>query len=340
MENKKIFVLCPSGAVSGGPEALHQLVYYINKVNEISTIVYLAERNEAVQIPHQYMKYTKKFILLHEIPDEKDIHIILPEVYFFLIDRFKNATVSIWWLSVNNAGLGKPPSRKNLFLRLYLKAITRLKLNQNNYMIKNAKARAIHYCQGLTNYVGSYYAYEFLKAAKISNVRKLIEPIGKTFLDDIGEVSFTSKNRSNKILYNPVKDFKNIIPRIAACNPELEFIALKGYSHHQMIDLFKHSKLYIDFGIFPGPERIPKEAVMCGCLILTGRFGASNYFGDVPIPDTYKIRSVNNLKKISSRINEMLKNYDTIISDFEAYRDVVKQLERNFEDTVRKTFFE
>lgn len=48
MKTKKIFVLCPSGAVSGGPEALHQLVYYINKVEEISTIAYLAESNEAV----------------------------------------------------------------------------------------------------------------------------------------------------------------------------------------------------------------------------------------------------------------------------------------------------
>lgn len=159
-------------------------------------------------------------------------------MYLFLIKRFEKATVSVWWLSVNNAGLGKPPSRKNLFLRLYLKVITRLKLNQNNYMIKNAKAKAIHYCRDITNYVGSHYAYDFLQSAKIPTVKKLIEPIGKTFLDDVGEINFTSKNRSNKVLYNPVKDFKNIIPKIAAFNPELEFIPLKGYSHHQMIDLF------------------------------------------------------------------------------------------------------
>lgn len=78
---------------------------------------------------------------------------------------------------------------------------------------------------------------------------------------------------------------------------------------------------------------------MCGCLVYTGRYGASNYFGDVPIPNKYKIRFVSNLKKISSKITDMLENYDTIISDFDVYRDVVRKLEKNFEDTIRHEFF-
>ena len=64
---------------------------------------------------------------------------------------------------------------------------------------------------------------------------------------------------------------------------EINFIPLKGYNQKELISLIqgKHGLHWIWF--FPGAERLPKEAVINGCLIITGRNGASNSHGDVHI---------------------------------------------------------
>ena len=64
---------------------------------------------------------------------------------------------------------------------------------------------------------------------------------------------------------------------------EINFIPLKGYNQKELISLFRESMVYMDFGFFPGAERLPKEAVINGCLIITGRNGASDFHGDVHI---------------------------------------------------------
>ena len=50
-------------------------------------------------------------------------------------------------------------------------------------------------------------------------------------------------------------------------------------------ELLSKCKVYIDFGHFPGKDRVPREAAMCNCCIITGKYGASNFteeklFGD------------------------------------------------------------
>jgi len=57
--------------------------------------------------------------------------------------------------------------------------------------------------------------------------------------------------------------------------------------------------MYIDFGTHPGKDRIPREAALRNCIVLTNRNGAADNNVDVPIPNEYKIHSVlSNLGKI------------------------------------------
>ena len=89
---------------------------------------------------------------------------------------------------------------------------------------------------------------------------------------------------------------------IAYC-PEIEFHALQGYNQKQLLELYRNSKVYMDFGTFPGAERVPKEAVVNGCSVLTGLYGASGYYNDVPLPKEYKIEAnVKNLPLIKEKL--------------------------------------
>jgi len=44
-------------------------------------------------------------------------------------------------------------------------------------------------------------------------------------------------------------------------------------------------KLYVDFGKHPGKDRMPREAAVHGCCIITGRRGAAGNPFDIPIPN-------------------------------------------------------
>lgn len=79
--------------------------------------------------------------------------------------------------------------------------------------------------------------------------------------------------KENLILYNPKKDFP--IQKNNRKNPNFKFVPLVGYSRAELNDLFDKAKIYIDFGNFPGKDRLPREAVIHKCCIITGKNGAS-----------------------------------------------------------------
>lgn len=58
------------------------------------------------------------------------------------------------------------------------------------------------------------------------------------------------------------------------------------------------SKVYIDFGNHPGKDRIPREAAISGCIVITGKRGAAAFAEDVCIPETYKFDESCAKKKI------------------------------------------
>ena len=48
---------------------------------------------------------------------------------------------------------------------------------------------------------------------------------------------------------------------------------------------------YIDFGPHPGMDRLPREAALAGCIVLTIGEGAANFDKDVPLPPQFKFKS-------------------------------------------------
>ena len=52
-------------------------------------------------------------------------------------------------------------------------------------------------------------------------------------------------------------------------------IELKGFNNKQIINIFKKTKIYLDFGYHPGKDRMPREAVLFNNCIITNKRGSA-----------------------------------------------------------------
>jgi hypothetical protein len=148
----------------------------------------------------------------------------------------------------------------------------------------------------------------------------------------------TTENRNDIILYNPKKGYK-YTKELIKLTPGWTWIPLQGLTVDEMINLFKISKIYVDFGFHPGKDRIPREAALNGCCIITGRKGSANYFEDVAIFDYYKIDEIRSSKAaVISRIREVLIDYDHHFRNFDFYRERILEEKKIFEKHVKDIF--
>ncbi len=334
------YVLCPYGLVTGGPDALHQLVYYLNKINKNAKLVYLNALRNDYEIPKQYQRYIDSYILFNQLEDSEDNVIIIPEFLSHLAKKYKKSKVYIWWLSVDyNLDKTSLPYKLLLIVTYLLRAFKYRKIGfrRFNMMFKNVfykkKYDFKHEMKNVSHLCASYYAYDFVKKNGSNNAKLCIEPISLRFLEN----NSIDSNKQDIVLYNPKKCGEFVKKLIEKSNNSIVYVPLEGYSQDELIDLYKKSKVYIDFGPFPGAERMPKEAVLNGCVIITGKFGASNFYGDVPIKDEYKFDANDeNIVSIIGKIKYSLLNYQVIKNDFDEYRNRVLSLENNFIEALKE----
>ena len=94
----------------------------------------------------------------------------------------------------------------------------------------------------------------------------------------------------------------------------------------QMRDVLETSKVYIDFGHHPGKDRIPREAAVSGCCVLTGLRGSARFYQDVPIPEAYKYEDViGSIPDIVRQIKSCITDYERHYADFEEYRQMTEE---------------
>ena len=345
VESKKIYVFCPNDIVTGGPDALHQMVYYLNDVGCDANIVYYAfSKKHKFFIPEAYKIYVSTFITEREYIDAPGNIVVLPEHAVGKLKFLKKAKVLIWWLSVDNN-----VNRSSFLWKLYFFVTLPARVVKNWYYYKKRFGEAIVKTlqmkkydfnaepQNVEHLCASHYAYDFVSQKTKRKTTLCIEPISKIFLEKYKECKgeFGFLDRKDIVLYNPRK-CGAFVEKLMKCAPDLNFVPLKGMTQEQLIKNYMFSKLYIDFGPFPGAERIPKEAVLFGCCVITGRNGASDYYGDVPIPDEYKFADYQNqIDQIIEKMRDIFKNYQTKRTDFEAYRNTVLALEQKFMNSLK-----
>lgn len=322
LKYKKIYVACPNVATSGGGETLHQLVNIICELGE-KAYIYNFEKKNTLKNVQKFQKYHVSYIT--KIEDNSENLLIVPETYTFLLKKYKKIQKVIWWLSLdfylNTLPIYKVKSTlqryhlSQIFLPLVF-GFTIIKHPLSTFTFKFKEKNIFHFynCEYVKNFL-------IENNVSIDKMLYLCGPLRDEYFND----KITEIEKENIIAYNPKKGIKfteKLINAINTSNINVSIVAIENMHPYEIVQLLKKSKLYIDFGEFPGPERLPREAVMMNCAIITSRNGsAGNNQKDVPIPLKYKIDAKEeNIAKIIELIKDILENYEDYKADYTEYR--------------------
>jgi hypothetical protein len=248
----KIFILCPGTAISGGPEALHQLCGALRHRGADAAMVYYPGGPH--QVPEPYRQYGVAVRAIAE--DSPASVIVIPEVATSLAWRFPNARKAIWWLSVDNyfkwQHINPGPS------------------------VFDPRPDLVHLCQ-------SHYAYDFLAGRGVGPSLMLTDYLTANVF-----VGGSALGRLAAVAYNP-KKAPETTKRLMARRGGPIWLPLQQLSKAELAELLREVRIYVDFGPHPGRDRIPREAALCGAVVITGRRGAAGFTADMPLPDRFRL---------------------------------------------------
>lgn len=303
----QILHFCPANLATGGTEGIHHLVSELCKCGADAKILYYGKNLDNPQ-PKEYKDYGCDYVT--EIPEGYNGALIFPEVIGnrVILPEYENLITVINWQGIDVYYWNNSLLKYNQFLQ-----------NKNTMHITMSE-----------------YGMEHLQNLGLKPL-KIPDCINDNFLQDFEE----EFERKDIVLYNPTSvkmtKFQEIVMSKATTELGIKFKPLEGYTQEQLIDLFRHSKLYIDFGVFSGRERLPREAVMCGCCILTSNKGTAKYYLDNAILDSYKTDDVNDALKM---IKYILANYECCKPDFDAYRELMHKDKEDYPIKVKEFYNE
>ena len=296
-----IYIYTPQGFETGGIELLHQLCHELNNHEDINAYIW---HDRSVVISETYKQYGNSGVVT-ECPPKGSV-LIFPESWVRKANepRYKDYQKVIYFMSVYYYEANIPKDQY-------------LKFPENTIFLSQ-----------------SWFAYWYLQG-------KYIESIYVTdYLNDEYMTADLSKPRKRQILYNPKKGLE-VTKWIMAELPDEKFIPIVNMTVSEIKSLMEESMLYIDFGNHPGKDRIPREAAMCGCCVITNREGSAAYYEDVSIPEPYRnyvalSDYVNFFAFVADRIRYVLNNYDLCVNDFDVYRENIRREKTQFKEGVRK----
>jgi len=344
--NTKVYVVAPANTATGGPELLQQLVYHLRNNLNIDAYIYYVPSDLPDPVHPEYKQYNNPYV--RKIEDEKENLLIVPEVIggIRVLSKYSEIRKVIWWLSVDNFYLSAIlSSKRNFFFRRVINKVSNLILNKNLFDIKELALKKLTQLnlskfdqvrQADSHLVQSYYAMKHLESNGIpkNKIFYLSDYLNESFL----KIQTDLLKKEIIVVYNPKKGF-SFTKKIIRNAPEIRFVPLINMTRQQVIETLQRAKVYIDFGNHPGKDRIPREAAILGCCVITGRRGSAKYFEDVPIPEEYKFDDKEeNIPKIINKIKDCFENFEERYKDFNYYREVIRNEPKKFLEDLKRIF--
>ncbi len=312
---KRIILFCPSDNLSGGPECIYQLAECLKKIKK-NVFIYFYGSNPKEESLKRFQYYD--FSVINYFEDSKENFLIFPESYTKLIYKYPKSIKCIYWMSIDNFFRYKNESYIFKTIKKYFSLFkTRARLKD----IKDL----IHITQ-------SEYAKNYLKSIGIKS-----KFIGDYLPDVFFENINLNKCKEDIVVYNPKKGAKDL-SKLIKISPEINFVPIQNMTQKEVKILLSRSKIYIDFGHHPGKDRIPREAVMCGCCLITNKKGSALNDIDIPIEKRFKIDKLNQkkLKEVKSLINDCFRNYEKNFYCFSNYKEIIKNQKLEFFENTQE----
>lgn len=336
-KNFKIYILCPHGLRTGGPEALHQLFHSLKSLDLEVYMAYVSLKKRIFRpLPEinyhssSIFEYYNKYepISCNEIEDREDSVVIFPETWRSLTFKFKNLKKVIWWLSVDNFFSAHQKFK-------YLKKVIRW-LSVDNFFLAhqngsdNKKVFKFDISNSdIMNLFQSHYAEHFLIQNNAFNLIPLFDYIN---IDQV-----IKKEKEDIICYNPKKGFQVTKQIIDVLKDEYKFIALENMTTSELSETLSKSKIYIDFGNHPGKDRMPREAALLDNIIITSKRGAAFFQADTPIPESFKFYDYE-IKEICEKIKMSMVSYKDTIGEFQEYKNIISNQKNEFNNQANEFY--
>jgi hypothetical protein len=317
----KYFIICPENHVTGGTEALHQLADGLTVVGQQARICYARQGKAGIVLvdsdtPHPFCEYVA---IKGEFEDISDAIVIVPETMVAFARNVRQAKIIIWWLSVDFY-LGRDGENWLVDRFRYCK---KLITGEITWWPK---------LRHFTHAAQSKYATEYLREHGIESF-PLSDYINRSFSVNASQRQL----RHPRVLFNPRKGLSRSRKIISLLGETVDFIPLVGLSRQELYALLAESMVYMDFGLHPGKDRLPREAAISGCVVLANRRGSANFREDLPIDDIFKIddRQIGFEDAAAKRILEVLKNFKSYLEGQQTLRDAIFNEREKFLNEIR-----
>lgn len=312
-----IYVMSPTGVATGGTELLQQLCHTLNQLN-IEAKMYYISQYQGSPVHMKFEQYYHNPYVM-EVENKSEHSLVVPETcYAYLFKNralYSKMTKYLWWLSVDNY---VQPYNMSFRAKLRDLILKRTVFNRGIHLVQSEYARL---------FVENRYS------PKKGRVLYLSDYLNKDYF-----MASADLPKKNVILYNPKKGYE-FTSKLKEYITEYQWIPLCNLTNAEMRDLLTTSKVYIDFGNHPGKDRIPREACVSGCCVITGRRGSANNPIDIPISDEFKFEdSVENFQAIHDKITQCMTDFENETKKFDSYRERTRQEEEDFMQDVLKVF--
>ncbi|RZL61615.1 MAG: hypothetical protein EOO93_12935 [Pedobacter sp.] len=325
--NTIIYFLCAPNFATGGPEALHQMAYHLNKLGFKAVMYYEPQDHSDNPVHPFYVKYNIPYV--REVENNTSHILILPETSLdpLFEDKFSEIRLAIWWLSVTNYYLRINPKIRRTKRKLSY-WLRKLYKPVQFATFENIKALNI------ANIAHSYFSKVHLQEQGITPMGQISDYMNHAFFDLFNP----DIKKEDIIIYNPKKNNQFLDSIMKLC-PALNWVPLIDLTPTEVAEWMNKAKLYIDFGYHPGKERMPRESCIMNCCMIIGKDGSAKYAEDMPILEKYRFeKKEENIDQIIETIHSCLNNYDEEIKNFANYRAVLFNEENKFIEDINKVF--
>ncbi|HAE52121.1 MAG TPA: hypothetical protein DCG30_02560 [Ruminococcus sp.] len=340
LKNDSIIYILDIGSRTGGGEALFQLRTDLENMGYKAMIAFKDDNLNDMTIPDKFKKYVQNpdcICTFSDIRDSRKNCIVVPEVATTYLFRFKKIQMAVWWLSSNYYdGKCRYRNRPEGFFN-ELKKVYDIAGYIKRCLLRFVQYGKIRYpLENVVNISGYNHVDEILRKKYHLQPVLLIHSIGKDFLENKMSDEEARREREDNVLYNPKKPSK-LMESLLQRN-KFRYIPIINMNPDEMIALFRKSKLYLDFGPFPGPERLPKETVYNGMNVMVGKRNTATNYLDVRVPDRFKIDVSTPPEKVEKLIKYMLEHHKEIYHEFDDYRNMVENMEKTYYQQLEGIF--
>ena len=304
----KVHVLCPASSVTGGPEALHQLVDAGQRLGHDMAMVYLPE-DDPDPTPEVFRMYRPRVV--KDIVDAPDSVVVVPETGTLQLLELKHATRALWWLSVEHYAMRAEALRQ-------AHGLARSPLD----FVFDPRFGVVHLAQ-------SEYARQWVAQRGVSPLM-LTDYVRDELLERARALRHGAKE--DVVAYNPKKGLAFTQQLMAASPASIRWVPIENMTPLEVAQLLGRAKVYVDFGPHPGRDRIPREAALCGAVVITNTQGSAGNGVDVPIPADCKFdeRHPLTVPQVLRRIQEAMQDHPTEQARFADYRAWIEDQRRAF----------